>query len=75
MLLKLVNFLVSLVPTLSLMLAQKSDVDRGLQGTKRNTDGATFVVHRQPIALDRFAIHDIKSPDASRKPVVNNYTI
>ncbi|KAK2157581.1 hypothetical protein LSH36_188g01033 [Paralvinella palmiformis] len=28
------------------------------------TDGAIFVVHRQPIALDRFTIHDVRPPDA-----------
>lgn len=29
------------------------------------TDGALFVVHRQPIALDRFTIHDVRPPDNS----------
>ena len=29
------------------------------------TDGAIFVVYRQPIALDRFVIHDIRPSDAS----------
>ena len=27
---------------------------------KVQTDGAVFVVHRQPIALDRFTVHDIR---------------
>jgi len=27
---------------------------------KIQTDGAVFVVHRQPIALDRFTVHDIR---------------
>ena len=34
---------------------------------KVNTEGAVFVVHRQPIALDRFTIHDVRPPDASGK--------
>ena len=29
------------------------------------TDGAVFMVHRQPIALDRFTIHDVRPPDTS----------
>lgn len=28
---------------------------------KIQTDGAVFVVHRQPIALDRFTVHDVRS--------------
>ena len=28
------------------------------------TDGAVFMVHRQPIALDRFTLHDVRPPDA-----------
>ena len=27
---------------------------------KMQTDGAVFVVHRQPIALDRFTVHDVR---------------
>jgi len=27
---------------------------------KVQTDGAVFTVHRQPIALDRFAVHDVR---------------
>jgi len=30
---------------------------------KIQTDGAVFVVHRQPIALDRFTVHDVRPPD------------
>ncbi len=29
------------------------------------TEGAQFVVHRQPIALDRFTIHDVRPIEAS----------
>ena len=32
---------------------------------RHNTEGAQFVVHRQPIALDRFTIHDVRPPDTS----------
>ncbi|CAD5112790.1 DgyrCDS2002 [Dimorphilus gyrociliatus] len=30
---------------------------------KPHTDGAIFVVHKQPIALDRFTLHDVHPPD------------
>ena len=29
------------------------------------TEGAVFVVHRQPIALDRFTVHDVRQSDAT----------
>ena len=31
---------------------------------KVQTDGAVFVVHRQPIALDRVTVHDVR-PDTA----------
>ena len=36
-----------------------------LMSQRVNTEGAIFVVHKQPIALDRFTIHDVRPPDAS----------
>ena len=42
---------------------QKSDGDRNPHSQRAHTDGAVFVVHKQPIALDRFTIHDVKTPD------------
>jgi len=29
------------------------------------TDGAVFVVHRQPLALDRFTVNDVRPRDAA----------
>ena len=42
--------------------------------TQRNqTDGAIFVVHKQPIALDRFTLHDVRPPDAAGMYCVLEY--
>jgi len=37
---------------------------------KVRTDGAIFVVYRQPIALDRFTIHDVRPGDITGMPYV-----
>lgn len=29
------------------------------------TEGAVFVVHRQPMALDRLTVHDVRPPDTA----------
>jgi hypothetical protein len=34
-------------------------------GTRIQTEGAVFVVYRQPMALDRFAVHDVRPSDTS----------
>jgi len=34
-------------------------------GSRIHTDGAVFIVYRQPIALDRFAVHDVRPSDTS----------
>jgi len=31
----------------------------------QSESGATFVVYRQPIALDRFTVHDVLPPDTA----------
>ncbi len=47
-------------------LQQKASLgDPNHLSTRHQTDGAQFVVHRQPIALDRFTIHDVRPPDTS----------
>ena len=45
---------------------QRSNVTEtspGYNQAKPQTDGAVFVVHRQPIALDRFTVHDVRPPE------------
>ena len=42
-----------------------SDTSPGYNQSKAQTDGAVFVVHRQPIALDRFVIHDVRPPETA----------
>jgi len=37
----------------------------GGSSTATPTDGAVFVVHRQPFALDRFTVTDVKPRDAT----------
>jgi len=37
----------------------------GGSSTTTPTDGAVFVVHRQPLALDRFTVNDVRSRDAA----------
>jgi len=37
----------------------------GSSSTASPTDGAVFVVHRQPLALDRFAVNDVRPRDAA----------
>ena len=37
----------------------------GASSTSTPTDGAVFVVHRQPFALDRFTVTDVRPRDAT----------
>ena len=37
----------------------------GASSTATPTDGAVFVVHRQPFALDRFTVTDVRPRDAT----------
>ena len=53
-----------------IMMLQKAslgpDGSTPLLDTPRpHTEGALFMVYRQPIALDRFTIHDVRPPDNS----------
>lgn len=41
---------------------------------KSPTEGGLYVVHRQPIALDRFTIHDVGTKEASGLFNLSKYT-
>lgn len=57
----------------ALMLCRLQRLNAGDPGSSYSnqvrvqTDGAVFVVHRQPIALDRFTIHEVHQSDSSSK--------
>jgi len=45
---------------------QKSNTNAATESSpylpsKNHTQGAVFIVHRQPIALDRLAVHDVQT--------------
>ena len=44
-----------------------SDMPNHLLTPRPQTDGALFQVHKQPIALDRFTLHDVGPTDNSGK--------
>jgi hypothetical protein len=53
----------SIVHSIFALLHQKSNTSTDTSPyapPKVHTDGAVFVVHRQPIALDRMTVHDVR---------------
>jgi len=53
------------------MLQKPAPIDQTANpytSSRIHTDGAVFIVYRQPIALDRFAVHDVRPSDTSGRP-------
>ncbi|CAH1782625.1 unnamed protein product [Owenia fusiformis] len=56
---------------------QKQSTNERDQGVNQRpqTEGAIFVVYRQPVALDRFSLHDISTSEASASGLKHSFVL